>query len=126
MVDKITLSSQTIDDLMHDCLTEDSDGLTVEGVVNNYVLDKKALETHREDLKALAAQLPLEFHMSTGGGWSFRNLCMNREGVQWTSFHHVQEALCVLLIGLDVAEWVLPREMWQILPGGMPYFVIKD
>ena len=36
------------------------------------------------------------------------------------------DALFCLGIGLDVAGYVLPRDMWTVFQGGMPYIFIKD
>jgi hypothetical protein len=35
------------------------------------------------------------------------------------------EQLFQLGIGLGLAKWQLPPEMWGVLPGGMPYVVIE-
>ena len=39
--------------------------------------------------------------------------------------HMTVESLLCLGIGLDLAEWCLPKEMWSLMPGGMPYVVVK-
>jgi len=98
----------------------------VQGVVRDFGLHPERLEAQREKVKGWLRQLPDEFHNAAGGGWSFLNLCQTKDGDQWTGEHRVMEAFCVLSIGLGLAEW-LPgeRTMWEILPGGMPYFITK-
>ena len=34
------------------------------------------------------------------------------------------EQLLTLGIGLGYAKYLMPREMWKMFPGGMPYFQI--
>lgn len=68
--------------------------------------------------------LPRQFHKQGGGGWSFINACNLENGIQWTSFHHIMDQLFILGIGLGVVKCLVPKEMWHILPGGMPYYVI--
>lgn len=58
-------------------------------------------------------------------GWSFLNLCEDKDGNLWTGFHAVMEMLIMLGMAIGRVEWCLPREHWNILPGGMPYLVIK-
>lgn len=77
--------------------------------------------THRDDIYSMVQDLPNEFRISGGGGWSFLNLCERKDGVQWTGDHRTQEALCVTAIGTGLAQWLLPRELWSALAGEMPY-----
>jgi hypothetical protein len=53
-------------------------------------------------------------------------MCNQEDGTQWTGFHQRMEQLMLLGIGLKLMDYVLPdRKMWKVLPGGMPYIVIK-
>jgi len=68
--------------------------------------------------------LPDEFHTGKGGGWSFLDACNDRNGAQWTSLHRTMDQLVCLGHAIGAVSFCLPREMWKILPGGMPYFVV--
>lgn len=75
-------------------------------------------------------QLPLEFfsreiNPKGGDGWSFLNLVLDREGRQWTSQHLMAEKLLLLGLAVGRMEFVLPRDQWKYLAGGLPYIVIK-
>ena len=116
-----------------DCLFRDEemppigaprDAVVVDGVLHTFGFNKARLESHREEVRAWLALLSPEFHKGGGGGWSFLNACFESGGVQWTGFHLRMEQLLTLGIGLGLAKWSLPREMWAILPGGMPYATI--
>lgn len=70
-------------------------------------------------------QLPGEFKLSDGGGWSFLNACVESNGTLWGQ-HADVEALMALGIATDLVKYNVPRELWSELPGGMPYFVFND
>ena len=36
------------------------------------------------------------------------------------------DELFQLGVTLDLAAYQLPREMWSVFPGGVPYVVVKD
>lgn len=80
---------------------------------------------HRADIADLLSDFPSEFYSNGGGGWSFLNFCNTADGAQWTGLHLRMEQLCQLGGAVGLIEFQLPREMWSVLPGGMPYLVIK-
>lgn len=71
-------------------------------------------------------ELPMNFMQSGGQGWSFLNMCVDKNGNQWTGSHEIVDKLVCLGIASGYANFVLPRGMWKILPGGMPYIAIDD
>lgn len=98
-----------------------------EGVLRPTAFNMEKLERHREEVAAMLSWLPTEFRpmdQGGGGGWSFLQACMDREGRQWTGLHRTQDQLFQLGIALGMAEWLAPRNMWDIFPGGMPYAAI--
>lgn len=95
----------------------------VEGVRVRIGFHPQRLESHREQVREWLALLPPQFHKDAGGGWSFLNACLTRDGEQWGEHWNVEQLLA-LGIGLNLARWLTPRDMWDALPGGMPYAVI--
>lgn len=93
----------------------------VEGIMCVFGFHPQRLEEKRELVKALLAELPAEFKE----GYSFLNLCVTKDGNQWTGMQSVCEQLVVMAIGLGLMEYCLPKEMWPLLPGGVPYLIIK-
>lgn len=110
------LNANEVDKLFRSCLSEN--GETVEGIVHNYRLDVKGKEAEIWDM---LKELPDEFHSNKGGGWSFLNACMDRDGNQWADLHFTMEQLCCLGIASKQASWLFARYMWSSFPGGMPY-----
>lgn len=111
----------------------------IKGVIRDFVLNVDKVAEHDQDIVSMLDQLPREFRSKESGGeggWSFLNACAVRDPdndtvpfdqlPQWTGLHQKMEELVVLGIAADRAQWQLPRQLWSALPGGMPYFVVKD
>ena len=122
------LTAKNLEKVILDCLFQDnedkSSAIIVEGITSKFGFHPGRLEAHRAEIISMLSELPKEFHAGSGGGWSFLNACMTKDGVQWGE-HPDIEALCVLGIGLGLVAWCLLRSMWSMLPGSMPYFVVK-
>lgn len=93
----------------------------VEGLVRNFGFHPQRLEEHRELVVTLLEQLPPEFKQ----GYTFLNICMTKDGEQWTGEQPVCELLVCMAIGLKLMEYCMPRDLWFILPGGVPYVMVK-
>lgn len=117
MTEKLT--AENVERLFAQCTH--GDGPATEGIMSSVSLD---VTGHKGAIGEMLACLPEEFHKSGGGGWSFLNACMTRNGEQWTGMHQTMEKLFMLGIAAGQAKWLLPRDMWPALPGGMPYVVI--
>lgn len=119
------LTSAKVHELFVDCLFQEGEDhshhIPVEGLVQNFGLHPQRLESHREEVKQLLAELPEQFKE----GWSFLNACDDRHGHQWTGEHQIMQELFVMAIGLKLAQYCAPREMWAVLPGGMPYIQVR-
>jgi hypothetical protein len=94
--------------------------IIVEGITVKIGFHKERLESHREEIRELLAELPENFMAEKGGGWSFLNACNDKDGHQWGE-HRNMEELFMLGMGLGVVKYILPRKMWAFLPGAMPY-----
>jgi hypothetical protein len=131
------INSQRVTDILRDCLYRPEEitgdavpegAIIVEGILRNFGLHPERLESHRAEVTEMLSHLPTQFRDSAhggDGGWSFLNACQDANDEQWTSFHQTMDALFVLGIGLGLAAWLLPRGMWDALPGGMPYVVVR-
>lgn len=99
-------------------------GVLAEGAMLKFGFHAGRLQENRETIRLLLAELSDDFRDSGGEGGSFLNACMDRHGRHWGEHRNIDELLC-LGIATGQASFVLPREVWRILPGGMPYFVVK-
>lgn len=89
------------------------------GITMNIGFDPNNLNKFREDIKSMVLQLP-----GIAEGNSFLNMCMDAEGHHWGEHRNIEE-LILLGQAIDLIECAAPRDMWDIFPGGMPYYMLK-
>lgn len=128
---KLSLAEQ-VDTLFRSCLFNDDEmeegkpkpGLEpviAEGIVMKVGFHPGRIVEAKPKVQALIAQIVNnEFLKSKGGGMTFLNLCIDRTGQQWGE-HRTQEQLVTMAIANGLAGYCLPKDMWSVLPGGMPY-----
>lgn len=125
---KVGMGDQVMD-LLKVCFFADgedtSDAVLVKGISQNFGFHHERLAANKDKIRALLLRLDPNFLASKGGGWSFLNGCVDCDGSQWGGQPTV-EALMVLGLATGLVEYLMPRELWSSLPGGVPYFVVKD
>ena len=131
----LIIDSQEVEAAVLDCLYREEElkgvegapegCVVVEGIQNKIGFHPGRLEEKRAKVTEWLKALPHTFRRNEGGGWSFLNACNQENGVQWTGFHRSMDQLFCLGMGLNLVECQMPREMWKMLPGGMPYYVIN-
>ncbi len=129
--DTEVLTPHHVEAVFKACLFKDgedtSDHIVAEGIVHTVGFHPGRIEERRQEIHDMLAELPDEFKTSGGGGYSFLNACLDRHGNQWTGgLHQAQEQLVQLGIAIGEVEYCLPRDMWSVLPGGVPYFMVKQ
>ena len=126
------LTAEKVSEIFEDCLFKNEeiiDGkpiiepIKVEGIINNFGFYPDRLKNHTVKIVELLNELPDNFKEWTGSGWTFLNACNDKEGSQWGEHCNIEQ-LVVLGIGIGKVKYCIPKEMWGILPGGMPYFGI--
>lgn len=130
METKPLINSAKVQEVFLDCLCREdiSNQITVDGIEHNFGFIPVKIEDNREAIKGMLKNLPMEFRdvdEKGGGGWSFLNACNDKNGNQWTGFHELMEKLFCLGIAAGYVTLLMPRELWSVLPGGMPYYTIK-
>lgn len=128
---------QEVNELFLSCLYEDHelvDGrpaagcepVLAEGIVTSVGFHPDRISAAKDRVAALISRIVAdEFLLTKGGGYSFLNLCNDREGQQWANLHQTMEQLVQLAIGTQLGGYCLPRSMWAAFPGGMPYVWFK-
>lgn len=110
-----------------DAMDRPGDLVRIDGVTTSAPFHRTRIDNHAAELKALLLELPDQFRRSGGsGGWTILNACADRHGRFWTSEQAIVEQFVLLGIAAGLVTWTLPRELWAILPGGMPYFRVED
>lgn len=127
--------SKTVEETLNYCLftKEEVEGspvgespestIVAEGICLKIGLHSGRVAEKKEIIKELLDFMPQEFHKNGGGGWSFLNLCEDKNGNQWTGLHDIMERLIMLGMAVGMASYLVPRDLWYALPGGMPYVV---
>lgn len=124
------LTSENVENIFKDCLPEEEgppeERIVVEGILHTvHFLPEKLLE-HQGSIGMMLMDLPSQFRLTEGGGWSFLNACQDKDDNQWTGLHQRMEQLFLLGMAVHFVKEVLPRELWRALPGGMPYYQVLD
>lgn len=124
--------SKEVDSIMRFCLFKSeeiidgqapADAVFVDGISAKLGFHSGRLAEKREEIRGLLNEMSPEFHTKGGGGMTFLNLCNDKNGDQWTGFHRSMQLNIPLGMGVGMARYCLPRELWTALPGSMPYVV---
>jgi hypothetical protein len=124
------LTAQNVMDVTIECFPQDDEPregcIETRGITAIFQWVPERLEARKADILDMLHQLPESFRVGVnrcGEGDSFLSACMTKDGVHWGEHAHM-EALFCLGIGVGAVEFPLPRELWKILPGGMPYVCV--
>ncbi len=129
----MTIKTKEIQDIIKLCLFLEheldnripkGEFIRVQGVMLKFGWHPQRIMDHKDKIREMLDQLPREFHEKTGGGMSFLNACVDKDGVQWGEQRNVDELICLGLATKQV-EFIMDRNMWDAFPGGVPYFVVK-
>lgn len=92
----------------------------VRGLAHNFGFHPERLLDSAEDVRKILNAVVADEFMGAEGGWSFLNLVVGRNSEIWGNQVDAEGLLC-LALGLGWAEILVPRSMWQMMPGGVPY-----
>lgn len=126
------LTSDKVNRIFEECLY--NEGESTEGhkevhAIRHFIgFNPERVEKNKESINEMLLDLPKEFlseELGGGGGWSFLNACEDKDGNQWTDYHDTMDKLVALGLATEKLAFLMPRDIWTALPGGMPYFVIN-
>src|SRR4029077_9475566 len=126
------LTPEAVREVMLACLFQQEEidanshvgAVMVEGLVNTFGFHPGRVAEKKPEIAALLAQLPEAFFSDSGGGMSFLNACVDKDGDQWGE-HRDMEALFALGQAVGLVTCPLSRAFWSSLPGGVPYFMVN-
>lgn len=98
-----------------------SNHVKAEGITCLVGFNPDRLEEHRAEISEMLDELPEEFKE----GWSFLNACVDKNDRQWGEHKNVEQ-LFQLGIAIGRVKCLMPREIWAMLPGGMPYYTVLE
>ncbi|MES3018192.1 MAG: hypothetical protein V4721_10455 [Bacteroidota bacterium] len=122
--------SERVHETFMNCLFSDEESTDIhvigEGVQTKVGFHPERLKAAEPTIAEILDEMPDEFKKNAGGGgWSFLNLCHDKNGNQWADLHKTMDELVMLGVATGKISFLLPRELWSSLPGGMPYLVIS-
>ena len=121
------LTSENVHNIFLDCLYKDGENtdnhvkaLSIKMTIG---FNPDRLNPNTNNIISMLSELPNEFMKSGGGGWSFLNMCSDKNDNLWSGHEQVDELLA-LGLAIKKINYLMPREMWDAFPGGMPYLII--
>lgn len=128
----MSLDAATVRNLFMDCLFDSPDDygpetemIPVYGITNAFVFNPEKVDAHSEEILNLLYELPETFREETGGGWSFLQAAYDKEEKHWGEHRNMEELFC-LGMAIGRVKYLMPRDFWPILPGGVPYLMITS
>ena len=124
------LDAQTVHETFLECLFKEGEPTENhklgEGINMKVGFNPERLKEKKPIIQELLKDLPIEFQKSGGGGMSFLNMCNDKDGNQWADLHKTMDELVVLGTATGKLSFLMPREIWDSMPGGMPYLVVNE
>ncbi len=103
-----------------------SEPCLVQSVILRVDFSAAKVQRQKHNIKSMLDELPLVFHPEAaggGGGMSFLQMCVTRDGEQWGE-HRSCDELVALGLAAGFCTFPMERSMWPVLPGGMPYICV--
>jgi hypothetical protein len=127
---KTELNAENVHKTFMDCLFKEGEPtenhIVAQGVMLKVGFHPDRLKEKEQAIAEILSGLSSDFKKSGGGGMTFLNMCNDANGVQWADLHQTMDELVCLGIASKKLSFVMPREMWDMLPGGMPYVVVSE
>lgn len=124
------LTAKIVNETFLKCLFENGENtdnhVIGEGVMTKVGFNPVRLKENKKLIIKMLEELSDDFMVNGGGGMSFLNMSVDKNGNEWTGLHKTMDELVCLGNAIGRLGFVLPKELWSVLPGGMPYIVIYD
>lgn len=122
---KFMLTSKNVDKIFLACsVNNHEEQMVVEGVKIKAVFNPAKIKENHSKIRDMLECLDDNFFAGKGGGWSFLNICADKHGTLWTGDHMQCDRLICLGLAANLLEFTLPRDIWSVLPGEMPYITV--
>lgn len=122
------LNAENVHNTFMNCLFKDGEPtenyIVGEAVQMKVGFHPERLKESEPIISEMLKDLPESFQKTGGGGMSFLNIVQDKDGNQWADLHRTADELVALGNATGKSQFLLPKEMWDVLPGGMPYIVV--
>lgn len=89
-----------------------------EGIATVSVFSAERLEENKKKIFSMLDELP-----DIDEEVSFLKICYDKNGRQWADLHSTMDLLVQLGRATGALEFTVPRDCWDVFPGGVPYVV---
>jgi len=122
------LTSENVETIFGDCLFETvkeavNGVIIVEGLICKFGFNPSKIKEYENNICEMLNELPLEFR-EENGGMTFLNGYINKNKIQWGGQASLDKLLCLGNAIGKVKCLTTSPEIWSLLPGGAPYYVI--
>ncbi len=98
------LTAKRVHNICNDCLAGVPPGsrpgiILIKGIVYDYCFDSKKLEKHKEEITKMLDELSTDFRKDGGGGMSFLQACVDKNGHQWGEHQNIEQLFCLGIAG---------------------------
>lgn len=123
------LNSENVHSTFMECLFKAGEPtenhIVAQGVMLKVGFHPERLKSKESIIAEMLNDLSDDFKKSEGGGMSFLNMCNDKDGIQWADLHQTMDELVCLGVASNKLSFLMPREMWDMMPGGVPYIVVN-
>ncbi len=125
MSKQFKLTAQNVNNVFLECLANKHEEMTVvEGVKIKAGFNLAKIKENHCKIHSMLECLDDNFFAGAGGGWTFLKICADKHGTLWTGDHSQCDRLICLGIAANLLTFTLPRDLWSVLPGEMPYITV--
>lgn len=128
------LTSEVVHDTFMKCLYTEEEvedpskapegAIISEGITLNVGFHPGRIAENKQLIIDMLNELPGKFFMNKGGGYTFTGMNVDRNGNCWANTESTMQELVLLGQAVGAVLCCAPREIWDVLPGGLPYYVI--
>lgn len=123
------LNATNLNEVFMNCLFKDGEQtenhIIGEGIMLKIGFHPERLKEAEPIIDEMLGCLDDSFKKDGGGGMSFLNMCEDKDGNQWADMHETMDKLVTLGMATKKMSYLMPRDMWIALPGGVPYIVVN-
>lgn len=124
------ISAKKVNEILLDCIFdtssfggEEAKCYHIEAITDMFIIDAEKIKQYKSKIVKMLYNLPAEFQEESGGGYSFLNMPTDKNGELWGGQKSAEE-LYVLGAAIGRCGFLMPRELWNALPGGVPYIAV--
>lgn len=122
------LNSKVVMDIFMDCMFRETPQpgtkfIGIEGIHDKIGFDPEKISLHKEEILDMLKYLPNDFNEDSGEGQSLLKAPFTKDDIQWGEQIDA-DRLMMLGMAIGKVKYLLPRNLWFILPGGVPYYCI--